>query len=200
MHIVYHPPQGLNATDVSIVSSPVLPEAIRAPFLASRQLSKATRVPGSKPADGSAGHGLFNRLEDSRDGVRVSPWPDQKMEVLGHDNVRPYVKGMFLPGLGDSVDYIAAYPLIGQQRLSAIAGERQRVGVARVVVTSAQLPMATLCLHSDNVNHHALGCKRSGGTLKQSETQSSAACGCLWGRRVPPKHTHKLRGPRCRGA
>jgi hypothetical protein len=68
------------------------------------------------------------------------------MHVLRHDDVRPEIKPVLLPGSIDRFDEPQAASVFRKKRTPTKTGKRQRMGLARLTVTSTRFAVA---IHRD---------------------------------------------------
>jgi hypothetical protein len=105
-----------------------------------------TDIPYRPPSD----RALYVQ-KNAGDGIVLFAREDQHVDVLGHDDIRPEIKGMFIARRIDGFDEPFPRSIPIQEWLSTKAAERERVRIAGNIVAFAGFALAAILLVVRNV-------------------------------------------------
>lgn len=122
--------EGAARDEDTVVAGTVLPEVIRGVLLARLEHAEAVRIVLSKVEDGLPGDGLFHGAEEIRD-IGGSPrGPNEKVDVVGHEDVGPQMERVKTAGTTKGLGEVLASAFRGDKWTVPVAGEGQLMNVA----------------------------------------------------------------------
>ena len=137
MQVVDHRQQRLGPDDVAIKPPPWLPEVMLHALAALRlQARQPVRRVLLEVLHGLPADRLLEPAEEVGVVVLAVARPDDQVDVIGHEDVRPHGVVQFLPGCVDGVGQPLATAILGEQREAVVAGAGQLVGVTGIVVAA----------------------------------------------------------------
>ncbi len=136
---------------ITITTAAALPEAVMdfAVGLPVGKLIEKTRCFLFQVCDGTTKDRLLHRLEKVADVVMRHGWPDEDMNVFGHDDVSPQMILVMTPSLINGLDEPLTAAVLAEKCSTMKAGKGQRMGMNDVVEPSVRLTMRM------NFNHAA---------------------------------------------
>ncbi len=142
MDVVDHLQQRSRLIDIAIVPSTGQPKSMpNALALVRRNFRQPFGSIFSEIGDSLASNRFLDRLTNHRNIVLGLSWMDDQMDVLGHENEGPKIEVQRTTCLLKRI----AKPLTGPLRLkklvSPLTGERELVGMSRLVVVSTMSPL-----------------------------------------------------------
>ena len=144
---------GPGVNEVPIIAAPSLPESMRygpSGLLITHSPEKrrcmGTDIPYRPPSD----RALYVQ-ENAGDGILFFAREDQHVDVLGHDDIRPEIKGMFIARCSDGFDQPFARSITIQKWLSTKAAESESVRIAGNIVAFAGFALAVILFVVRNV-------------------------------------------------
>jgi len=142
MDVIQNARQGPRLDDVPVVAAAGLPEQS---FDASIPLSGYSGEPLGgvflEVQDRSTTDGLFHGLQDRGDRRINIPGPNDEVDVLWHENIRPDFESQSLACSPDRIGQPLTGPIGREELVSMATGERQLMDMARFV--KAPAPMLT---------------------------------------------------------